>query len=67
LIAVVGNKELWTLPLSLAFLRGSQGDALEWDLLLAGAVITTLPMAVIFFMFQRFFIEGVSYSGFGGR
>jgi multiple sugar transport system permease protein len=66
LIAVVGNRELWTLPLALAFLRGATGSALQWDILLSGAVITTIPMAVIFFIFQRFFIEGVSYSGVKG-
>ncbi len=31
-----------------------------------GAVITTLPMAVIFFVFQRFFVEGVTYTGVKG-
>jgi multiple sugar transport system permease protein len=66
LISVGGNKELYTLPLALAILRGSTGDALQWDLLLTGSVITTLPMAIIFFVFQRFFIEGVTYTGIKG-
>lgn len=62
----VSSKNLYTLPLGLALLRGTTGQALEWDLLLAGALITTLPMAIIFFVFQRFFVEGVSYSGLKG-
>ncbi len=66
LISVGTNKELYTLPLALAVLRGSTGDALQWDLLLTGSVITTLPMAIIFFVFQRFFIEGVTYTGIKG-
>lgn len=66
LIAVSGNKDLYTLPLALAFLRGATGSALQWDILLPGAVITTVPMALIFFLFQRFFIEGTSYTAVKG-
>jgi multiple sugar transport system permease protein len=66
LISVGTNKDLYTLPLALAFLRGQTGDALQWDLLLPGSVITTLPMAIIFFVFQRFFVEGVTYTGIKG-
>lgn len=66
LIAVGSNRDLWTLPLGLAQLRGATGNALEWDLLLAGAVITTLPMAIIFFVFQRFFMESSTYTGVKG-
>jgi multiple sugar transport system permease protein len=66
LIVVQRNIDLWTLPLGLALLRGNFGSALPWDALLAGSVITTLPLAVIFFVFQRYFVEGVSYSGLKG-
>lgn len=66
LIAVSGNKDLWTMPLGLALIRGNTGQGLPWDLLLSGSIITTLPMAVIFFVFQRFFVEGVTYTGVKG-
>ncbi len=66
LISVGSEKSLFTLPLALAFLRGETGDVLQWDMLLSGSVLTTLPMAVIFFVFQRFFIEGVTYTGIKG-
>ena len=65
-LIIVGTKtELYNLPMGLTILRGS-GQDLQFDLILAGAVITTLPMAVIFFTFQRYFVEGVSYSGLKG-
>ena len=67
LIAMSHNHDLYTLPLGLAKLRGvSGGSSLPWDMLLAGSVITTLPMAIVFFIFQRFFIEGVTYTGVKG-
>jgi len=67
LIALSQNdRSLFTLPLAMAVAKGVMGEALKWDLLLPSAVITTLPMAIIFFIFQRFFIEGVSYTGVKG-
>lgn len=66
-LIIIGNKsELWNLPLGLAQLRGQFGETLEWNTFLAGAVITTIPLALVFFFFQRYFVEGISYSGLKG-
>lgn len=67
LIAVgSGPKSIWTVQLGLALIRGNTGSALPWDVLLSGAVITTVPMVIIFFVFQRFFIEGSTYTAVKG-
>ncbi|MDZ4767881.1 MAG: carbohydrate ABC transporter permease [Chloroflexota bacterium] len=66
LVVLQGAQELWTLPLGLAFLRGQSGETLRWHQFLAGSVITTVPIAIIFFAFQRYFVEGVNYSGLAG-
>jgi multiple sugar transport system permease protein len=66
LIVISTRQDLYTLPLGLAFLRGGIGENLQWNAILAGSMITTLPMAVIFLFFQRYFIEGISYSGLKG-
>lgn len=66
LIIVGGNSDLHNLPLGLALMRGQFGDTLRWHTFLAGAVLTTVPMALIFFALQRYFVEGISYSGLKG-
>jgi multiple sugar transport system permease protein len=66
LIIVGGDSSKHNLPLGLAQLRGQFGDTLEWNTFLAGAVITTLPLALLFFALQRYFVEGVSYTGLKG-
>jgi multiple sugar transport system permease protein len=38
----------------------------SWDMLMAGSVIATLPMIVVFMVFQRNFIRGISLSGLKG-
>jgi multiple sugar transport system permease protein len=65
LIIIGGNQDLFNLPMGLTKLRGS-GQDIQFDLVLAGSVITTFPMAIVFFVFQRYFVEGVSYSGLKG-
>ena len=65
LIILGGNTDLYNLPLGLTVLRGSGLDV-QYDLVLAGSVITTLPMALIFLFFQRYFVEGISYTGLKG-
>lgn len=65
LIILGGDTDLYNLPLGLTVLRGS-GQDIQYDLVLAGSVITTIPMAIIFLFFQRYFVEGISYSGLKG-
>jgi ABC-type glycerol-3-phosphate transport system permease component len=65
LIIIGGNPQLWNLPLDWRFSRAS-GETLRWHQFLAGSVITTVFLAIIFFIFQRYFVEGVAYSGLKG-
>jgi multiple sugar transport system permease protein len=65
LIIVGSDPTMFNLPLGLTQIVGA-GQDIQYDLVLAGSVITTLPMAFIFFFFQRYFVEGVSYSGLKG-
>jgi multiple sugar transport system permease protein len=40
--------------------NGGQGD---YQVILAGTILTTLPMIIIFFLGQRFFVEGIATQG----
>lgn len=59
-----GNTDLYTLPVGLANFRSLY--LTNWPVLMAIAVITTVPMAIFFLVFQRFFIEGHVSSGIKG-
>jgi len=50
-----------TLALGLAHLRGVQGT--EWGLLMAAAMLMVLPALLLFFVAQRFFIQGIALTG----
>lgn len=66
LIVITVNQDLYTLPLGLALLRGTMGQNLQWNAILAGSLVTTIPMALIFVFFQRYFVEGIAYGGLKG-
>lgn len=59
---------LFTLPRGLKALLDmfGQGGEMQWEIILAASVVVTLPMIVIFFLGQRYFMEGISTSGLKG-
>ena len=60
----INNAKLYTLPLGLAYFR--RANYTEWPTLMAIAVITTIPMAIFYLVFQRWFVEGQVSSGIKG-
>ncbi|HUU90633.1 MAG TPA: carbohydrate ABC transporter permease [Phycisphaerae bacterium] len=50
-----------TIALGLAHLRGVQ--VTEWGLMMAAALLMVLPALLLFFVAQRFFIEGIALTG----
>jgi multiple sugar transport system permease protein len=59
-----GNRDSFTLPLGLAYFRNFYYT--DWPVVMAGAVITTLPIALAFLLFQRAIIEGVTHTAVKG-
>ncbi|MGV3617761.1 MAG: carbohydrate ABC transporter permease [Fimbriimonas sp.] len=55
------------MPLSYALQLFNGDRAGEPGLLMAFATLTVLPVLLLFFFAQRYFIEGVTLSGLGGR
>ena len=66
LLAAPSNPDIRTLPVGLALLRGAFGESNPWNTLMAASLLTTIPMAIIFFTFQRYFRQGVATSGSKG-
>ena len=67
-LVVLTSQEMWTLPIGLLSFKQFYGSVAgtNWNLVLAGAVISALPVLIIFVLFQRYFIEGVKLTGIKG-
>jgi len=57
-LIVLSDDRRYTLPVALAGLVGEHAQDVE--LMMAGAVVTVLPVLVLFLFLQRFFIEGLT-------
>ena len=45
---------------------GGGGEG-RWEIIMAGTVITVLPMVILFAIFQRFFVEGIATHAAAGE
>jgi len=53
-------------PLSLGLFGMSIDHGADWSMLMAANMLMTVPSIVVFFCFQRYFIEGMTVSGMKG-
>ena len=60
----INQEKYYTITLALnSFNRMYSGSVGMYDRILAGSVLTLLPMVVIFILAQRYFIEGIQMQG----
>ncbi|MHB1610610.1 MAG: carbohydrate ABC transporter permease [Sulfobacillus sp.] len=60
-LLVANRTHLWTLPLGIVMFQ--QEYFVNWPLLMAAGVIATLPIALVYLLFQKWFIQGVASTG----
>ena len=60
-LVVLRDPELQTLPIALAGLQGQYTTA--WDVVMAGSVVSVLPMLALYLIAQKHIIQGVASAG----
>jgi multiple sugar transport system permease protein len=58
------SPDLWTIQLGLKSFVGQYNA--EYALIMTGSVLSVLPIAIIFMLGQRYFVEGIATSGLKG-
>jgi len=61
----LNSMEKYTLPLGLSFYINVRGLT-EWNLLMAASVMPIIPCVVLFFLGQRYFVQGIALTGLKG-
>ena len=59
-------QDIQQFPLSLGLYTFRNRRNTEWHLMMAGATLTTLPLVIVFFFAQRYFLEGIKLTGIKG-
>jgi len=63
-LIVLSDQDLYTLPVALASL--SREHVQDNELMMAGAVLTTLPVLVVFLSLQRYYMQGLMLGAVKG-
>jgi multiple sugar transport system permease protein len=60
------NPKIWTLAVGLSEFTSSLHRSVLWNLQMAASLIFTIPVIILFFFTQRYFVEGVTLTGVKG-
>ena len=60
-LIVFADRDLYTLPVALANLAGEHVQ--DTELMMAGAVLTVLPVVLLFVLLQRYYVAGILAGG----
>ncbi|WP_112182332.1 MULTISPECIES: carbohydrate ABC transporter permease [Paraliobacillus] len=63
-LLVLRSNSMFTLPIGLATLLTPYGN--NYDILIAGSVLTIIPIIILFIFFQRYFVAGLTSGGVKG-
>jgi multiple sugar transport system permease protein len=63
-LIILADQELYTLPVALAAM--SREHVQDNELMMAGAVVTTLPVLILFLALQRFYLSGLTTGSVKG-
>jgi len=64
-LIVVKSDDMRTLPLAISALSAGH-YVMSWPLLMAGATFVVIPVLVVYFLAQRYFVEGIALGGLKG-
>lgn len=62
---ILTDSDKWTIPLGVTTIRGMPG-ANNYGFVFAAAAITILPILIVYLIFQRSFVEGITAGGTKG-
>ncbi len=61
----LNSMDKWTLALGIRSINDS--NAANWELVFAAGTVMVAPIIALFLVAQRYFVQGIAMTGFGGR
>ena len=66
MVVTLANPAQRPLSVGMIALKGSSDAATAWNLILAGGMISAIPMIIVFLMFNKYFIKGLTAGAVKG-
>jgi multiple sugar transport system permease protein len=63
-VTSLNNQNLFTLPVAIQQFQSNNGT--QWGIVFAGSTIAVIPVVVVFLIFQRQFVQGISVGAVKG-
>jgi multiple sugar transport system permease protein len=63
-LIVTNSRDLYTLPVGLSSFAVEQ--AVQWEMIMTGASLATIPTLIVFLLLQRYIVRGVMLAGLKG-
>ncbi|GIV78612.1 carbohydrate ABC transporter permease [Litorilinea aerophila] len=63
-LIIASARAYYTLPVGLSFFRGE--STTQWEKIMTGASLATVPLLIVFIIFQRQIIKGIALTGLKG-
>jgi multiple sugar transport system permease protein len=61
------SEKFYTLQMGLRQFEAAAGGSPAWHWLMAASLMVMLPVLLVFILFQRYFMEGITFTGMTGR
>jgi len=66
MVVTLANPAQRTLPVGMVALKATSGAATSWNLILAGGMMSAIPMIIVYLFFNRYFINGLAAGAVKG-
>ena len=65
-LTLTNSPENQTLPIAIKLFAGEGNNAVQWGLVFAASVIAVVPVIIVFLVFQRYFVQGLTSGAIKG-
>lgn len=65
-LTITNSPENRTLPIAIRLFAGVGNNAVQWGVVFAASVIAVVPVIIVFLVFQRYFVQGLTSGAIKG-
>lgn len=65
-LTITNNPANRTLPIAIRLFAGEGNNAVQWGVVFAASVIAVVPVIIVFLVFQRYFVQGLTSGAIKG-
>ena len=63
-LIVSSTPKMYTLPVGLAYF--SSENLMRWEMIMTGSTVSTIPLIIVFLLFQKHIVKGIALTGLKG-